>query len=471
MRAPCLALLLTIGCPHPDTALTDSDSRPLDTTEDDTGDSLPPVDGWPPYPGEPAWESSDSGYGTGGAWADIDGDGALDLVISYGNDMEPGPLAVHYAVSGALSERADWTSAGEAYHGHLAVGDVDSDGWVDVVTTLFIGPVGFDQPGGLALYLNQGGSLPDDPSWQSAEAFYCFSVALGDIDNDGDLDLAAATGEPYYHDPEPDLLFLNQGGWFDEAPAWRSEDHSHSMDVAFLDADADGALDLVFARQDTPHALYLNQGSGLGASLPSTLPGWEAEGTSFEGNTVDFGDVDGDGWLDLAISDNLQLGGPGTVSLYRGPDLERVWESADEPAYQSALGLTDLDADGDLDLAAGAWWGGLRLYRNQDGLEATPSFVSDSDLPVMEVFAFHDLDGAAASDLTVRGPGPLLALPRPCQLLSSSVPGAVGDGWFSAPTDEEIELVCRVSAEPDLLITDWNRGRGNTLYPHRGVSP
>jgi hypothetical protein len=469
MRHLPIALLL-IGCPQPDSAIRDSDTQLPDTTDSDTGDSQPPAGAWPPYEGAPAWESSDSGYGTGGAWADIDGDGALDLVIAYGNDMEAGPLAVHYAQDGALGERADWTSAGEAYHGHVAVGDVDGDGWTDVVTALFIGPVGFDQPGGVALYLNQGGSLPEDPSWQVADSFYCFSVALGDIDNDGDLDLAAATGEPYYHDPEPDLLFLNQGGWFDDTPAWQSDDPSHSMDVAFLDADADGALDLAFARQDTPHALYFNQGSGLDASLPFTLPGWEAEGSGFEGNTVDFGDVDGDGWLDLAISDNIQLGGPGTVSVYQGPDLARIWESADEPAYQSAVALADLDADGDLDLAAGAWWGGLRLYRNQGGLESEPGFVSDSELPVMEVFAFHDLDGAATSELTVSGPGPLLTLPRPCQVLSTSVAGAVGDGWFSAPTSSEIEVVCSTSTEPDLLITDWNRGRGNTLYTHRGVA-
>jgi len=466
MRAPVLFLLLATGCPHDDTAVSDSDSE-LPLMDSDTGDS--PVTGpWPPYAIEPGWESEESGYGTGGAWADIDGDGALDLVIAYGNDMEPGPIAVHYARDGAIPETADWLSDGDAYHGQVAVGDVDGDGTTDLVTALFIGPMGFDSPGGVALYLNQGDSLPDNPSWQSAQEIYCFSVALGDIDNDGDLDLAAATGEPYYHDPEPDLLWLNDGGWFGDPPAWQSDDASWSMDVAFLDADGDGALDLTFARQDSPHVLYLNQGSGLDASLPETQPAWESEGTSFEGNTVDFGDVDGDGWLDLAISDNLQLGGPGTVSVYAGPDLERSWESADEPTHQSAVGLADLDDDGDLDLAAGAWWGALRLYRNQDGLETEPSYVSDSELPVMETFAFHDVDGDAAFDTVIQGVGPLLALPRPCQVTSSSVVGAVGDGWFSAPTDAEIELTCRLSSQPDLLITDWNRGRGNILFEHRG---
>ncbi len=470
-RAPLLLLLLT-GCPGPDSGRLDSDSLILG--DSDTGDSGTTAPSWSPYASEPDWEGSDPGYATGGAWADIDGDGALDLVVAYGNDMEPGPLAVHYAVDGALDDWADWKSEGDAYHGHIAVGDVDGDGFDDVVTALFVGPLGFDSPGGVALYLNQGGALSDDPSWQTSQELYCFSVALGDIDNDGDLDLAAATGEPYYHDPEPDLLWLNQEGWFEDPPAWQSDDDSHSMDVAFADIDNDGALDLAFARDGGPHAVYLNQGSGLDASLPATTPDLQAPGGSFEGNTVDFGDVDGDGWLDLVVSDNQQRDGAGTVSLYRGPDLERSWESADAPAYQSAVGLADLDDDGDLDLAAGAWWGALRLYRNrggrnQDGLETEPSFVSASDAPVMEAFAFHDLDGAAATERVIQGSGPLLALPRPCQVLNASVDGAVGDGWFSAPTSDTIEITCQVSSEPDLAITDWNPSMGNELFLHRGA--
>ncbi len=385
-------LLLLTGCPNgthsgdsrslpPGSGPRDSDSGLVDT-----GDSAYSRPDWPPYRSEASWTSGDRGYCTGGAWADIDGDGALDLVVAYGNDMEAGPLAVHLDMGGELNEYADWKTPADAYHGHVAVGDVNNDGWTDVVTAIFIGPVGFEEPGGVALYLNQGGSLPDEPDWQSADGFYCFSAALGDVDNDGDLDLAVATGEPYYHDPEPDRLFVNHDGAFSDPSSWESEEDSWSMDVVFLDANDDGALDLAFARMDEPHAIYLNQGSDLDAGLPETTRSIEVPGEGFEGNTIDFGDVDGDGWVDLVVSDNSQLGGTGTVSLYTGPDFERAWESADEPAYQSAVALVDLDDDGDLDLAAGAWWGALRLYRNNDGLQAEPGWRSDSEVPVMEAW-------------------------------------------------------------------------------------
>ena len=56
-------------------------------------------------------------------------------------------------------------------------------------------------------------------------------------------------------------------------------------------------------------------------------------------------------------------------------------------------------------------------------------------------------------------------------MVATSVPGAVGDGWFSAPTDQPVQVTCRVSGAPDLAISDWNFGRGNLLFEHQGESP
>ncbi|MFH1469252.1 MAG: VCBS repeat-containing protein [Pseudomonadota bacterium] len=464
---PPLALLLA-GCPP---SLDSQDSAGDSLPPTDTAETASPVFGWPPYEAVPSWIAEDHGYGTGAAWADIDGDGALDLVVSYGNDMSPGPLAVHLAREGSLGQEADWASTVEAYHAHLAVGDVDGDGLADVVVARFLGTDGFDAPGGISLYLNQGGYLPDEPSWESAAGFYCFSVALGDMDNDGDLDLAAATGEPYHHDAEPDLLFLNEGGAFTEPPAWQSAEPTWSMDVGFFDANLDGALDLAFARRGSPHAVHLNTGAGLAAGLPEGSPSLLAEGESFEGNSLDFGDVDGDGWPDLAVTDNQQLGGPGTVRLFAGPDLTLAWETAAPNADYSAVALADLDDDDDLDLAVGAWWGAIGVHRDEGGLEPEPSWAAQDDSVVAEAFALHDLDGSYSREVEVRGPGPLLALPRPCQVRATSTPGAQGDGYFSAPTTEQVTITCRWSPAPDLLVTDWTRGVGNTLFAHRPAEP
>jgi hypothetical protein len=267
---------------------------------------------------------------------------------------------------------------------------------------VYLGVDRFDSPGGVVYYRNGGGELPASPTWQSSSAFYCFGVALGDIDGDGDLDLAAATGDAYYHEPEADRLFRNDGGAFVEPAAWTSAVPRHSMDVAILDVNDDGWSDLAFASIGAPHAIYLNEGAGSG--LPGLEPSIDLPGGGFGGNTLAAGDVNGDGAVDLVISDNDQLGGAGTVRAYCGPDFETCWESADPPAYQSAVALHDLDGDGDLDLAAGSWWGPIRFYRNDlsDGddapFEDTPSAVTATET-VVETIVFHDVNGDGKDDL------------------------------------------------------------------------
>jgi hypothetical protein len=437
-------------------------------TGTDTGEPV-----WPPYGDTPGFTTLDQGYATGAAWADIDGDGRLDLVVANGNDMQQGPLMVYLArADGTLPETASWQGDELAYYGHVAVGDVNGDGRTDVAVAEFLGDAGFSEPGGVALYLNDGGALPPTPTWESSERFHCFSVALGDVDNDGDLDLAAAAGEPYEQVEEADRLFLNESGAFAEPAAWAASEPSISSDVAFLDADGNGALDLVFARSGRPHAIFLNTGDGASPGLPSTAPDWEAPGAGFEGNTVDFGDLDGDGRVDIVVSDNNQLGGSGLLTAFCGPSFDPCWRSGDPPTYQSAVSLADLDGDGDLDLAAGSWWGPVRFYRNDTppggalALETEPSAATATST-VVEAIVLHDLDGSGQYERVIEAAGPLVALPRRCEVVSSDPPGAVGDGYLTVPGGGEVEVTCRMSRALDLLATDWTVDHGNDLYVHR----
>ncbi len=454
------------GSPSGDGGGETGDAGALDAAAPDALVLPAPV--WPPYSESPDWTSTDSGVATGALFADIDADGVLDLVVANGNDIKRGPIMVYLAnADGSLPTRASWVSDEIAYHGHLAAGDVDGDGYTDIVAAIFLGDSGFSTRGRAAYYRNEGGELPKRPTWESEESFYSFRLALGDIDNDGDLDLAAATGQKYNDRPERDRLFINDGGEFQEPSTWKTELSTYSLGVTFVDANHDGLLDLAFARARSPHAIYLNDGTGL----PSTEPAWEASGGGFEGNTIDFGDLNGDGFVDLVVSDNKQLGGSGRVKVYCGPDFATCWTSGDGNRYQSAVALADLDGDLDLDLAAGAWWDTVRMYRNNSvpggvlDMETGPSLTTDTDT-VVEAIAFNDMDGAGTYTLHVVADGPLIPLPRRCLWVDSDPPGAVGDGFLTVPGGGLVHATCETSYALDLLISDWTNSHGNDLFLH-----
>ena len=409
-----------------------------------------------------SWESEETGVATGLAWGDMDRDGDPDLVVSYGNDISRGPIAIYTNEEGQLQTSAGFTTNLMHYYGHLEVADLNGDGWLDVVASRLLGDQGLEEPGGVEVYISNQGTLPGLPTWQ-AEGFYSFSPALGDWDLDGDLDLAVATGEPYYNPPQANLVYENNGeGDFGEAPAWSSPPDL-SLDAAWVDIDQDGDLDLVFARVGEPHCAFLNGPDGL-----ESTPSWQAEGdpTRHEGNTLDFGDVNQDGAMDLVISDNLQLGGAGTVSLYCGPSLIRCWESADAPQYQSAVHIEDVDGDGLLDLVAGSWGdpSGLgapvRIYTRQPtGLWSDePQWFSESS-SVIEALAFEDSDSLAATETLIAGEG-LLLLPR--GRITEVEGGAAHRGYLTGPG--LLRAMVLLPTERDLAVSNWDKDIGNQLY-------
>ena len=426
---------------------------------DPATDSLPPDSDSPApleleFPATPTWTSRDRGVATGLGVADLDGDGDRDVIVAYGNDIEPGPLVV-YENDGGLPTTPTWTSDGTAYYAHVSVGDVDGDGLPDVAVSRFLGPDRFDSPGGVEIWRSTGdGAL--EPWWASDEAFFSFSNALGDLDNDGDLDLAVAVGEHYRNEPDLSLVYENDGQAL--SLIWTTEAPRHSFDAAWLDVDGDLDLDLAFANAGTPHTVYEN----LGGSL-DTEPWWSAPGEAFEGNSLDFGDVDGDGAPDLVVSDNTQKQGDGTTKLYCGDPLELCWTSQDGDRYQSAVSLHDVDADGDLDLALGSWGQGdlgdsVRIYLNSSSmLDDSVAYESDTS-SVIEAFAWADLDGSHDVTQTLTGdrlvdvPGPIVSVQG----------GVAGDRVATGPGELVVEYL--LPAPTDLVVTNWDQEIGNHVY-------
>ena len=109
------------------------------------------------------------------------------------------------------------------------------------------------------MYRNDGGSLT--LAWSSPEMDWTYSVAWGDWDSDGDLDLAVG------NHGQPSRVYINGGGSL--SLAWSSSEPGSTFAVAWGDWDGDGDLDLVMGNYfGWPNQVYVSYGR-LGSRGPS----------------------------------------------------------------------------------------------------------------------------------------------------------------------------------------------------------
>jgi hypothetical protein len=226
------------------------------------------------------------GKGLGVVAADLDNDGLTDLYVA--NDSTPNFLFANRG-DGTFDEvglyrGAAFNGAGQTQAGMgVDAGDVDGDGWLDLIVThlsmednaLYLGgPGGYRYGTGAAgLY---GPSLP----------VLGFGCAFFDLDADGDLDLVVANGDVVDNIDQfragaswaqPDQVFVNDGaGRFDLLPPELAGDLSEprvGRGLAVADVDNDGRQDLVVTHNRGRARLYRNAGGGgrwLGIALDGT---------------------------------------------------------------------------------------------------------------------------------------------------------------------------------------------------------
>jgi hypothetical protein len=198
--------------------------------------------------------------------------------------------------------------------------------------------------------------------------------------------------------------------------------------MALADIDRDGWLDMVTSNGNdaSPQSMtvYQNRGSKTQPFADKQYPSWYSADIAFRAG-IAVGDVDGDGWLDVAVAIPMGLQcdtSEGGVALYmnRGGALERSPSWRTDDGYKAAgVAFTDVDADGILDLAVAVFaegekgrgcphseitaGGHQRVYRNRGGaLEKTPSWKSELLLPAAAVLA-ADIDQDGWMDLSFSG--------------------------------------------------------------------
>ena len=365
---------------------------------------------------ELGWESTGDAKSTWSmAWGDWDGDGDLDLAVGNADILSGQVNQVYENEGGTLHldpvNELGWESTSDAKRTYsVAWGDWDGDGDLD----LAVGNLnGVNQ-----VYENEGGTLHLDPvnelGWESTgDAKSTWSMAWGDWDGDGDLDLAVGN----YN--QVNQVYENEGGTLHLDPVnelgWESTgDAKNTRSVAWGDWDGDGDLDLAVGNDGQVNQVYENEGGTLQLD-PANALGWESTGDTKSTISVAWGDWDGDGDLDLAVGNYNQVnqvyeneGG----TLHLDPVNELGWESTSDAKSTISVAWGDWDGDGDLDLAVGNS-GVNQVYENKGGtLQLDPvnelGWESTGDTKRTYSVAWGDWDGDGDLDLAVGNANPIL---------------------------------------------------------------
>lgn len=287
--------------------------------------------------------------------------------------------------------------------GDAELGDVDADGDLDMALADWGAGSPMANDGAPArLWLNDGaGTFTDVTEAQMPETPIGFSwdLELVDVDNDWDLDLATSSKTS-----PTSFLFENDGtGTFSDVTDERLPHFTNNYEFEPIDLDSDGALDLLTINDgDNPTGTggqehaFLNDGSGTFTDATAEL--WPVEANlGHDDNVIVVLDVDSDGDADFVIG---SLSGPDRLLVNDGTGhllLEEAAFDAEPSGGTLGMALADLNGDGRLDVVEGQ--GEVPGHEDERVYLATEVVAADTAAPHVA----SDLAGSAASgSLSVR---------------------------------------------------------------------
>jgi len=407
--------------------------------------------------------------GSGVCVFDADGDGLQDIYFVQSGAL-PGysgapPRAALLRNRGGRFEdvtMAAGVAAVGVYGMACVAGDADGDGDRD----LFVAGYGRN-----LYFRNRGDGTFEEAAVEAglAGGLWAASAAFFDADGDGDLDLYVTTyvdydikanlycGEnrpgyrtvchPKNFDSQPDYFFRNRGdGHFEDAAraAGIVDRTGKGLGVVVGDIDDDGDEDIYVANDDTPNFLWRNRGDGtfeeIGEAAGVAL---SEDGIPQAGMGTDMADYDGDGRLDLFVSNLSEE----TNELYHnegdGSFSNATFTSGLGPPSLLTLAFgasfLDADLDGDLDLFVGNGHiiDNIQLYSDSVTVEEPP-------------FLFRNL-GNGRFDLPPASP-----VLRQGHVIRGAVP-------FDFDDDGDLDIVASQNDRPALLLRNDGPARGHWL--------
>ncbi len=318
--------------------------------------------------------------GSGAALLDFDNDGRLDIyLLQFGGPESSSTNALYRQLPGGKFQNVS-KGSGLDINGHnhgVAVGDINNDGWVDVIVTQYLG---------IKLFLNQGKGVfkPATEEAKLKNPHWSASASFVDYDRDGWLDLVVAN----YLDFDETRVCTARGGMRDyclpntflptASRLWRNrgadtggkwlgyEDQTEAsglaskpgpgMGVLCADFNGDDWPDIFVANDIEANHLWVNQKNGsFTEEAISRGLAFDDRGQAASNMGVAYGDVDGNGLSDLFITH--------FTNEHHGLWMQEPRGSFEELSIRAGLSqsrwhgtawgatLADFNQDGSLDLA------------------------------------------------------------------------------------------------------------------------
>ncbi|TMQ70382.1 MAG: hypothetical protein E6K81_12770, partial [Candidatus Eisenbacteria bacterium] len=405
----------------------------------------------------PAWtatgDQANIEFGNSVATAgDVNGDGYSDVIVGaqyYDNGQAAeGRAFVYLGSASGLATTPAWTAESDqasALFGFsvATAGDVNGDGYSDVIIGALFYDNGQINEGRAYVYLGSASGLAATPAWTAESnqsgAFFGNSVAsAGDVNGDGYSDVIV--GAYAFQNGEVEegraFVYLGSASGLATAPAWTAESDQENARFGYSvatagDVNGDGYSDVIVGAYQFTNGqsfegrayIYLGSASGL-----ATGAGWTAESNQvaahFGSSVATAGDVNGDGYSDVIVGaeyyDNGQIDEGGAfvyLGSASGPATTAAWTAETDQA--SAYGFSvatagDVNGDGYSDVIIGAYaysngqtneGRAFAYLGSASGLATTAAWTAESDQASASfgwsVATAGDVNGDGYSDVIV----------------------------------------------------------------------